>query len=249
MSHHYRMAEKFWLDEKYFAAVSEFEKVMNKDLSGNLGLEATYQAAMIQYVFLSQPLEAVKKFRLYTRLSTDSKKVLGAQIHIGDILFGKLEQYDQAITHYQNLLHNSVVSEKVPEFLFRIGKSHFFLFHFQEAVCIYRELMKKYPSSPWAEKAGFELGVSFFTSAEREVKTGAYRDAMNAYEQFIKTYPQSYYVPEARFGIASCLEELDQMEEAMKVYETLKANYPSENVINIKISKIKERMAQYRVIY
>ncbi len=247
LSNHYLLAEKFWLDGKYSAAVSEFEKVINKDPHGKLGLQATYRAAVIQFIFLSQFPEAIQNFKIYSREGTDSQHVLASQNHVGEILFSKLEQYDQVIVHYRDLLQKNHLDARTPEFLFRIAKSYFFLFRFSDSVSTYRDLIKKYPQSTWAERAGFEIGVSYFTSGERLVRLEAYREAMGAYEQFIQQYPNSYYVPEARFGVASCLEELDQMEEAMNVYLALRDVYPSESVIEMKVSRIKERLAQQRV--
>ena len=71
----------------------------------------------------------------------------------------------------------------------------------------------------------------------------SYQEATEAYQAFIKKYPQSTLVPQARFGIASCLEELDQLDAAYQAYEALKDTYPSRNVIEIKLARIRERRA------
>ena len=70
-----------------------------------------------------------------------------------------------------------------------------------------------------------------------------FKKAQKAYESFIQKYPKSEWVPQAEFGIASCLEEEDLLELAYQKYETLKARYPSQRVIGVKLARIKERLA------
>ena len=55
---------------------------------------------------------------------------------------------------------------------------------------------------------------------------------------------ESTLVAEARFGIANCLEELDQLDAAYHSYEYLLNSYPSPKVIQIKLARLKERKAQ-----
>ena len=237
---HYILAEKLWTDRKYSAAVTEFEKVTSKDPSGTLGQKALYRGATTQALFLSHYGDAIRKLRNYIQVSTDPVTVREAKIQIGELLFSKTEQYDQAIVHYQALLKENPKAPEAPEFLYRIGKSWFFLFQFDDALKTFSELRLQYPDSIWAEKAAFQIGTVHFTRGEDK----AYQNAMTAYHSFIKAYPGSAQVPEAKFGVASCLEELDQLAQAYEAYSALKDVYPAPGVIQIKLARIKERMAQ-----
>lgn len=244
---HYILAEKLWTDRNYGAAVTEFEKVISKDPHSKLGLQAHYRAATTQALFLSQYSDAIRKFRTFIEGSTDAKLIWDAQLQIGEILFAKMELYDQAIYHYQALLKERPHSPEAPELQFRIGKSQFFLFQFNEAVKTYEDLKKQFPLSKWAERAAFEIGTTYFTRGERPESSNSdrmpYKVAKEAFEKFIRLYPSSEWVPEAQFGIASCLEELDQPEEAYKAFTLLKGHYPSPHVIDVKLSRIQQRLA------
>ncbi|MEO5969860.1 MAG: tetratricopeptide repeat protein [Bdellovibrionia bacterium] len=252
---HYVLGEKLWSDRKYSAAVSEFEKVIAKDPRGKLGMQATYRAAMTQYLFLGEYGNAIRKFRNYAEISTDPASVWDSQLQIGDILFSATDQYDQSVLHYRSLLKQKPEATQAAEFLFRIGKSQFFMFQFAEAIETFQELIKKYAASNssasaiWAEKAAFEIGSTYFTRGEQHTErkgpgTTDYQAAIQAYEKFIKTYPKSDLVQEARFGVASCLEELNQLDDAYAAYTALKGHYPSPNVIEIKLIRIRQRIAQ-----
>lgn len=244
---HYVLAEKLWTDKKYNAAISEFEKVTSKDPKGKLGLQALYRAATTQTLFLKQYVEAIQKFKTFVQQSSDSPSVWDAQLQIGDILFTKIDQYNEAVSHYERLLQIYPQAAEVPEFLFRIAKSHFYLFHFEDSIRNYQKIIARFPDSSWAEQASFEIGSTYFTQGAKQPEgksSATYQRAMEAYEKFMREYPKSTWVVQARFGIASCLEELDRVEEALSLFSALEKSYPSPNVIQIKKIRIKERMAQ-----
>jgi TolA-binding protein len=249
----YLLAEKLWTDGRYAAAVVEFDKVAAKDPRGKLGSQALYRSATTQMLFLSQYAEAVRKFKAFAEIpGVDAELAWDAQKQIGEILFFKTEQYDQAIQHYEAMVRQRPTAPEAPELIFRTAKSHFYLWQFDDAVDLYRQIGAKYPGTAWAEKAAYEIGVSYFTRGEqgntgREREKGApnvYQQAIDAFQRFIKQFPQSTLIPEARFGIASCLEETDQLDAAYRAYESLKDVYPSPKVIIIKLTRIRERQAQ-----
>jgi TolA-binding protein len=249
---HYVLAEKLWTDGKYAASVAEFERVVAKDPHGKLGAQALLRGATTQALFLSQYTDAVKKLRQYVDASPDPATTWDAQKEIGELLYSKLEHYSDAIKHYQNLLLLRPACPETPEFLYRIGRSYYFLGQFDESRKNYEHIIKDYGSDAqgnvWAEKASFELGETELTHGEQAGGHGAgtenYRTAMNDFQKFIDKYPQSALIPQAKFGVASCLEELDQLDAAYQAYEAIRDKYPSRNVIEIKLARIRERKAQ-----
>lgn len=243
----YILAEKLWTDGKHAAAVSEFDRVAALDPRGKLGAQARYRAALTQTLYLSQHAEAVRKFRQLLELNPGFEDAWEVQKQIGEILYARTEQYEAAIHQYRELLSLRPDAIEAPEFLFRIAKSHFFLHQFTEAADAYQELQKKYPQAPLAEQAAYEVGVTWYTQGEdasHDGTVGTYKRAQQAFEDFIRRYPQSTRVVEAKFGIGNCLEELEQLDAAYQIYESLQKTYPSPNVIKIKMIRIRERQAQ-----
>jgi TolA-binding protein len=247
------LAEKLWTDGKYVAAVAEFDKVTAKDPRGKLGTQALYRSATTRMLFLSEYADAERKFKQFADTpGVDPEMAWDAQKQIGEILFSKTEQYDHAIQHYEALLKARPHAPEVPEMMFRVAKSHFYLWQFDDAIAGYRQIAAKFPGTSWAEKASFEIGVSDFTRGEQRSgghdhekgSTNAYQEAIESYQRFIKQYPQSSLVVQAKFGIASCLEEMDRLDAAYQAYEALRSTYPSPNVITIKLTRIRERQAQ-----
>jgi TolA-binding protein len=250
----YVLAEKFWTDGNYAAAVAEFDRVYARDSRGILGLQALYRSATTQTYFLSQYPEAIRKFKIFAEITTDREAAWNARAQVGEILFMKTEVYSEAATHYRAMIADNPRHPDSPLYLFRIARSEFFQWQFEQGLQDYRGLIKLYPESPYAERALYEIGVTYFTRGEQRTSSRenahapagkeSYQDAIDAFEQFLKHYPKSEWVPHARFGIASCLEEMDQLDAAYHAYEALKSTYPSPNVITIKLVRIRERKAQ-----
>ncbi len=246
---HYVLAEKFWSEGNYRAAVSEFEKAAAGDPKGKLGLQSLYRAAATQTLFLGEHEKSIKSFRRFVSQTSDASASWDAQKQIGEILYLKLEQHDRAIQHYRGLLKQRPEAPERPEFLFTIGKCQFFVGQFEDAIATYREVLTQFSGSPWAERAAFEIGVAYFTRGEQSV-TGAgagaatYQEAISAFQRFLRLFPKSDLGPQARFGVANCLEELGQLDAAYQTYEELKNSYPSPKVIQIKLTRIRERKAQ-----
>jgi TolA-binding protein len=244
---HYVLAEKLWTDGKYVAAVGEFDKVSARDPHGKLGIQALLRAATTQALFLSQYSEAIEKFKRFTEISSDAPAVWDARKEVGDLLFSKTDQYDQAFRYYQSLLVIKPDAAEVPEFLFRMARSQFFLGHFEDAIGFYRQLIKEHPKSSWSEHADFEIAQTLLTQGEQAGSRSGqelFKTAMANYEAFLKQYPESSFGSEAKFGIASCLEAMDQLDAAYQAYEALRTTYPSQKVIEIKLARIRERKSQ-----
>ncbi|MBL7715904.1 MAG: tetratricopeptide repeat protein [Bdellovibrionales bacterium] len=249
----YLLAEKLYADGKYLAAISEFEKVVTKDSRGKLGQQALFRAATTQALYLNQYAEAVRKFRQFAEMSSETEAVWEANRQIGELLFLKLEQYEPAISHYRAMLRARPKAKEAPELLFRIAKSYFYLWHFDEAVEVYRDIRKRFPKSTWAEHAAYQLGVTYFTRAghsrgrtsdENVNPNEAFEEAIDAFQNFLKKYPKSTLATEALFGIATCLEEMDQLDAAYAQFASIRNIYPSPQVIDIKLGRIKERKEQ-----
>lgn len=246
---HYILAEKLWADGKYEASVAEFEKVNRRDPDGDLGLQALFRAAMTQTLFLGQHEPAIEKFRSYIDKARDKALALRAYEQIGEIYYSKLSKYSEAIQIYRALITAFPEDPQSADALFKIGKSYFKLMKFQDAISTFADLQGAFPKSPWAERAAYEVGVSYFASGEQELTdrapgTVVYQKAISAFERFIEKFPYSSLVVEAKFGIANCMEELNQLDSAASLYREIEATYPSPNVIKIRLTRITERLAQ-----
>jgi len=242
---HYLLAEKLWTSGHYESAEKEFLKVIKNDPGSKLGHKALFRVAMTQTIFLKRHADAIENFIRFIEIEPNHPSAWSARLQIGEILYSKLRKHREAIIQYRKILRLNPEISQAAELQFRIAKSHFFLMDFQKAIDLYRVVMRDYKKSRWAEQAAFEIGISYFTGGGEETgKTDWFNHSVKAYNKFIKKYPDSKLIPQARFGIAACLEEQELLSKAYERFAELKGVYPSPNVIEIRLARIRERMKQ-----
>jgi TolA-binding protein len=91
----------------------------------------------------------------------------------------------------------------------------------------------------WLTRGEQRPGPRFSTQGKE-----VYREAIRQFEAFISKYPNSKRIAEARFGIASALEELDQLAQALEVFQGIESVYPVPQTVKIKIYRLKERISR-----
>jgi TolA-binding protein len=57
-------------------------------------------------------------------------------------------------------------------------------------------------------------------------------------------FPKGKYAIFAQFGMAVCYEELEQLDEAFRIYERIKDQYPEKGVLEIKLKRVAERRSR-----
>lgn len=237
---HYVLAEKLWSEGNYSAAVTEYEKVFRLDPAGKLGLQALFRAGMTQSLFTHQYPEAIDKFQNYVRAAESGPSVKDAKKQVAEIYYSKLQQYDQAIKQYRFILKTENMGTEAAEIQFRIAKAYYYLKKFDSAIEEFSDLAKQWRGSEWEELAQFEKAQTLMTWAS--LKNELYNKAMEALGFFIKKYPNSPYVVEAKFLIGTAYEEMEKLEPAMEMYMSIQNQYPSPKVILIKMERIKQRL-------
>lgn len=247
---HYWLADQLWFGGQAAAAIPEWNRVLGLDQPGGKYAQwALYRVGLTHFLELRQYRLAVEAFQQFlelaeqkTAVSFPQQKRLIQQVrgYLGELFFEYLEDYPQSIGYYQNRLRLESKHPEVPLWLFRLGKSFFFLFQFESALATFQDLANQYPKTLWAERALYEQGL---TQLARDTPA-ACLEAILLFEMFIQTYPHSTWLSEARFGVASCLEEADRLPEALKLYQSLSKDYSTPQVIDVKVARIQERMSQ-----
>ncbi len=249
----YLQAENLWRQGKHEASVVEFDRVYRKDPKGQIGLQALFRSGITEALFLRRAPEALRKLQLYLETGPDEEQRYEAARLIADLHFSTLEHYEQAIASFQKLIALRPRGADVAEYLFKIGKAHFFLWKFEDALALYGEVQRRHPESTWAEQATFERGVVLFTQGrERAPASGLpdsgsrnpFAQAISEFQAFLTRYPQSSRRLEAEFNIAQCREEMDQLDLAYSEYLSLLPRYPQPEIIQVKLGRISERRQQ-----
>jgi TolA-binding protein len=67
-------------------------------------------------------------------------------------------------------------------------------------------------------------------------------DAAEAYRRVVQDWPESPYAIEASFGLATVLEEQEELLEALKILEELDGIYSKQDILKKKTEQVRERI-------
>ncbi len=246
-SNHYLTAEKLWTEKNYPAAVSEFDRVVKEAPNSAIGLQALWRSSMTKALFLNAPEDALKGFELFLERASNSELAPQAQMEIGELYFSKLGQFQKAIEFYTKLLPSKRFQpQDIANFKYRIARSYFQTNRIKKSIEWYESVLTEYPDSPVAMKVMFDLAGACYAMGENDKQ--AYNKALKIYQdlkQKSQVKNHRMYV-EAIFGEAATREELDQLEEAYDLFQSIKADYPAPNVIQVRMVRLNERMKKKR---
>lgn len=242
------LADRLWAEKKYEASAAEFEKTATRDPNGYLGLRALYRAAVINTLNLNRHQKATELLKRFMMLSNNKEEVWQAKQMLVDIYFERLEKYQETIDLASAMVAERPKDQRAAELSYRVGRSLFLQSRFTDAKARFESVIKVYPATPWSERAEFDVAMTRYTqgafsTSDKEAKQ-IYGESLKLYEKFVEAHPKSRLVSEAKFGMASCYEELEQLDQAYEIYRSIEKEYPSPKVIAIKIARIGERRMQ-----
>lgn len=106
------------------------------------------------------------------------------------------EQYNDALTYYQELIQTYPDSARTPEAYYAMGaiyQNHQKSFH--QAINMYRQLVEKYPNHATASNASFLIGFIYSNELHNM------DSARISYEEFLKRYPNNQLASSAQFEL------------------------------------------------
>jgi tol-pal system protein YbgF len=83
----------------------------------------------------------------------------------------------------------------------------------------FREVVQKYPDSPEAANAQFQIGEALY-------QQGKFREAIPEYQKLIATYKNSQRLADAYYAQGACYQALNQTANAKNMFETVKRLFP-----------------------
>jgi len=243
----YLTAEKLWTEKKYEAAVVEFDKVVKENPNSALGLQALWRSSTTRSLFLKDYEEALKGLQLFIEQSAQPNLVMEAQKEIGEILFSKTRQYQNAIDHYQKLIQSGKCRDDEGFFLYRISRAYIILGKIKKAITIQEDILKRFKDDDLVVRTKLDLAQNWFTIGDIEKQ--AYLKSIDYYKQVsneVRTRDRKKY-NEAQFGLAMVLEEIDKPEEALEIYKAIVNEYEVPNIVKMRIQKINERSKRKKI--
>lgn len=230
----YDEAEDYYKQGKFMEAMLSYNKVIAGE-DEKLASEALYKVALIQYINFKNNEKAIDLFSMYLKNYSKGLRADEALKAIGDIYFKDIHEYNKAISYYQNLIDNYVNSKLLEETAYYLGKSYFLLNNYAQAVIIFKKLLKDFPEGKL--RAETELEIAGCLNVQNKQK-----EAIELYQSIINKYQDKpAVIVMAKYFLASIYEEVDNLNEAVKIYKTIEFTYPNPEIIKLKIEKINYR--------
>ena len=247
ISNRYLTAEKLWTGKNYAAAVLEFDRIVKESPNSAIGLQALWRASMTRTLFLNDSEEALKGFETFIQRASNSELAPQAQKEMGEIYYSKLALYPKAVDLYEKMIASKKFKpEDEAFFSYRIARAYFLMNQIKKSIELDEALLQKYPHSPHALRTRLDLGEAWYAIGDTD--KSAFPKAVKVFQDIEASTrssdPAAY--AEAVFGEASAREELDQLEEAHRLYQSLEKTYPAPNVIKIKMIRLEERLKKKR---
>jgi len=229
----YHLAERLLEDRKYEAAISEFQDIVDKSPASSLGQEAQLKIAQIQHLYLGRSQDAIESYSEYLKRSKEPLKRREVERTMGDLQFQNLENYDEAIASYTKLVKQSPNTPDAEELIYRLGRAFFLKSQFEDAIKVFQYQKASFPDGEMRWKAELEIGNA-------KSSMGKCADAIVHFDAIVAGAPKSQKVL-AKFAKASCFEEQDDLDSAYEIFSSIKDDYPTPTVVELKMQKIKRR--------
>ncbi len=184
--------------------------------------------------------EAEREFKIILADYPLSAYALDAQIMLADTYYA-VERYEDASSYYTSFVAMHPAHPRAPYALFQKGMCYFKEVlsvdrdqtATRKALFAFEDLLRAYPDSPYAGKAGELIGFLRRRLAERELyvgrfhyKTGNYRGALHRFRGILENYPDAGITDKALYYMGKSYTMLGEEELARKTFTRLLNEFP-----------------------
>ncbi|MBI4548171.1 MAG: tetratricopeptide repeat protein [Ignavibacteriae bacterium] len=207
---------------KYAAAIEHVKKVASDD-----GADDSLQAAALfrlggLYVTMKDYQNAPKSYERLISKFPKSSLATNALLEIGRVASLK-SNFREAIGYLKQFLSMTSSGLKRRALLFA-AQAALALTQYREAASYYSLAIEDFQEDTHNPMIMLELGKLYKTTQQD------CRKAMVVFDQLAQKFPQSRYAIDAMIETGNCLEQLGDIEGALKTYKEIQARYPTHDL-------------------
>ena len=223
----------FRQETRYSEAVELFKELQAEQPSFVRIPQALFQVAEIQDLYLGRYSDALLTYLMLERDYPDAPEVFAARKQVAVLYKYRLNDCGQAIAVYQKVLDDA--DGNSDQLQYEVADCYFRLKNFAQARIEFESLLKNDPQSDLFAEVQYRIAMTYALEGKLPEAAGAYRVV-------IERWSESSYGVEASFGLATVLEEQEELVEALKILEELKGLYPKEDILTRKTKQVRERI-------
>jgi TolA-binding protein len=218
---------------QYAEAVELFSNLHDEYPSFARVPEALFQKAEILDLYLFRHSDALLTYLLLERDYPEAPEVEPARRQVAILFKYRLDDCGQAIAAYQKVLDQPGPDND--QLQYEVADCYFRMNNFEQARIEFENLLTNYPYSDLSAEVRYRIAMTYALE-------GKLPDAAAAYRLVIQDWPESPYAIEASFGLATVLEEQEELLEALKILEELDGIYPKQDILKRKTDQVRERI-------
>jgi TolA-binding protein len=220
-------------ETRYSEAVKTFKKLHVEQPSFERIPQALFQIAEMQDLYLGRYSDALLTYLMLERDYPDAPEVFAARKQVAVLYKYRLNDCEQAIAVYQKVLDDA--DRNSDQLQYEVADCYFRLNNFAQARIEFESLLKNDPQSDLFAEVQYRIAMTYALEGKLPEAAGAYRVV-------IERWSESPYAVEASFGLATVLEEQEELVEALKILDELKGIYPKEDILARKTEQVRERI-------
>ena len=220
-------------ETRYSEAVEMFKELHTEQPSFVRIPQALFQIAEIKDLYLGRYSDALLTYLMLERDYPDAPEVFAARKQVAVLYKYRLNDCGQAIAVYQKVLDDA--DGNSDQLQYEVADCYFRLNNFAQARIEFESLLKNDPQSDLFAEVQYRIAMTYALEGKLPEAAGAYRVV-------IERWSESSYAVEASFGLATVLEEQEELVEALKILEELKGVYPKEDILTRKTEQVRERI-------
>jgi len=218
---------------KYVEAVDLFDKLHDEYPDFERVPESLFQAAEIQDLYLGRYSDALLTYLMLERDFPEAAEVVQARKQVAVLYKYRLNDCGQAIAVYQKVLDQT--DPENDQLQYEVADCYFRLNNFDQARIEFDSLVNNYPQSILIAEVQYRIAMTYALEGKLPEAAGAYR-------LVVERWSESPYAVEASFGLATVLEEQEELLEALKILESLAGIYPKQEILERKTEQVRERI-------
>lgn len=215
----YWMAESMYELRKYGESVKTFEKFLAMEEAKKTEVYNFANYALGYAAFEDEKyVKAANYFERFLKgADKDAKTVNDAMLRLADSYFVN-KNYGDALSYYNRIISGKQTGEDYA--LFQRGMIQGLQKQDDAKIGTMQSLLKQFPTSNYADDAGFETAYTYFNK-------GDFEKSKTDLVGLVAQYPRSSYVPKALLTIGLVQYNQDQDDAALESFKKVIRDYPS----------------------
>lgn len=231
----YKQAQKAMGQEHYRIALGHLDRVIKRNSTSKLPLEAARDAARISFFEIKDFQKSIHYHQYIVLHSPDEKERLESQKQIADIYFNNLQNYPQAVIEYSKLQQMPHTDLEEAQYKMNVARAQYYQNNFFQAESEIDSLLKLKGDETTRFNASMLKGNILVARKD-------YKNAAEIFKNLINEFPEKSIQENVALTLAVCYEENFDFKSALDVLEAHRGKYNPPEYIELRIKRLQERM-------